>query len=78
MIPYSFFNNRNGQAKARYRYNTTGVAIGGPVSIPKLFNKNREKLFFFFNYDSLPNTGNNTGNTTMPTAAERLGADHVR
>ncbi len=69
----SFFNNRNGTVKAKYRYNTKGVAIGGPISIPKLFNRNREKLFFFYNFDSAPNTGSNTGTKTMPTAEERVG-----
>src|SRR5712692_1166972 len=38
----SFFNNRNGLPIARYRFNTWGYNLGGPV--PKLKNK----LFFFF------------------------------
>src|SRR5260370_14142569 len=33
-----FFNNRSGIAKSLYRFNTKGVAIGGPITIPKLFN----------------------------------------
>ena len=45
----NFFNNRNGTAKPRYRYGTQGFTLGGPVTIPKVFNTNREKLFFFYN-----------------------------
>ena len=35
-----------------YRYNYVGYQVGGPVVIPGLnFNKNRDKLFFFFNQE---------------------------
>ena len=30
-------------------YNTRASAIGGPVTIPKVFNTSRQKLFFFYN-----------------------------
>jgi outer membrane receptor protein involved in Fe transport len=41
-----FFNNAAGLPKARYRYYSEGFTIGGPLTIPRLFNKSREKLFF--------------------------------
>ena len=30
-----FYNNRNGQPKPLYRYNTYGFTIGGPIYIPR-------------------------------------------
>ena len=71
----SFFNNRQGVGKPIYRFQNRGIAIGGPIMIPKLFNTSREKLFFFYNYDGNPSTsGPSTPSvTTLPTALERAG-----
>jgi hypothetical protein len=46
-----FFANRNGTAKPKLRYNAYGFNIGGPVFIPKLYNKDRQKTFFFYNME---------------------------
>jgi hypothetical protein len=69
-----FFNNRRGQAKPLYRYNTFGGTIGGPVYIPKVFNTERNKLFFFYSREDwrifeprAPRT------VTVPTELERQG-----
>ncbi len=69
-----FFNNRQGLAKPLYRYNTLGGTIGGPIYIPKKFNRNRDRLFFFYSREDwrvreprLPRQ------VTMPTALERNG-----
>jgi hypothetical protein len=43
----SWFNNYNGTARSRYRYNVGGGNIGGPVFWPHHFNSNKTKLFFF-------------------------------
>ena len=41
--------------KPRYRYDNTAYTIGGPVLIPGTdFNKERNKLFFFWSQDILP------------------------
>jgi len=71
----SFFNNRQGVGRPIYRFQNRGVAIGGPITIPKLFNTRRDKLFFFYNYDGNPSTsGPSTPSvTTLPTALERAG-----
>ncbi|MEO7652675.1 MAG: carboxypeptidase-like regulatory domain-containing protein, partial [Bryobacteraceae bacterium] len=50
----SFFNNRLGLAKPRYRYNTWNYNVGGPIYIPGKFNKNRDKLFFFWSQEFWP------------------------
>ena len=71
----NFFNNRNKLAKAPYRYTTLGASLGGPVSIPGVFNTNREKLFFFFNFETNPSKEPKTiVQRTMPTAPE-IGGD---
>jgi hypothetical protein len=70
-----FFNNKLGVVKPRYRYQNPGGTIGGPLVIPGVrFNKDRNRLFFFFSYDYLANTGTVGPNRyTMPTALERGG-----
>jgi hypothetical protein len=70
----TFFNNRSGIARQRYRFNTTGYNFGGPVFIPKHFNTSKQKLFFFFSQEILPNESpNSLRNFTVPTALERQG-----
>jgi hypothetical protein len=67
-------NNRDGIQRNKYRYNDPGYTIGGPVIIPKIFNKNRDKLFFFFSQEyQLQLVPQGTRNVTMPTALERKG-----
>ncbi len=69
-----FFNNRNRIAKPRYRYNTYSYTIGGPVYIPKKFNTDRTKAFFFWSQEYWPQkTAVPVTYVTMPTDAERTG-----
>ena len=70
-----WFNNKLNIVKPRYRYQNPGGTIGGPLLIPGVrFNKERNRLFFFFSYDFLHNTGLAGPNRyTMPTALERQG-----
>lgn len=70
----NFFNNLNGLAKPVYRYNTFTGTFGGPLTIPKLFNKNREKLFFFYAHEQwLAREPQGIRQVTMPTNLERQG-----
>ncbi len=67
-------NNADKQPRPRYRFNTQGFNIGGPVYIPGKFNQNKDRLFFFIGQEwqrelSLPSLYS----LTMPTAAERQG-----
>jgi hypothetical protein len=70
----SFFNNRNSVVRPRYRYNTPGATLGGPIYIPGHWNRNRDKLFGFYNIDiqSIKTPGTLT-QYTMPSALERKG-----
>lgn len=69
-----FFSNRNSVRRPRYRYNTFGATLGGPIYIPGKWNKDRNKLFGFYNLEqwliSLPGAVNQY---TMPSALERQG-----
>jgi hypothetical protein len=69
----NFFSNLNGLSRPRYRYNTATYGISGPVTIPKLFNRNREKLFFYWGQEFWPTTSSVSGTVTVPTALERAG-----
>src|ERR1035438_4704329 len=47
----NFFNKYNGATQARQvlNYNIYGFNIGGPLFIPKVYNRNHDKTFFFWN-----------------------------
>ncbi|MDP2996727.1 MAG: hypothetical protein Q8N47_04510, partial [Bryobacterales bacterium] len=68
-----FFDNRLGRVKPRYRYNTWTYTVGGPVFIPNRWNRNREKLFFFWGQEYWPTKSSATVSRTMPTELERSG-----
>ena len=78
----NYFNNLNRvnpdpvTGKARVpplRYNNFGYTIGGPVWLPKLYNSDRNKTFFFFSQEfrRVITYGTTTG--TTPTAAQKTG-----
>ncbi len=62
-------------AKPPYRFDNTAWTIGGPVIIPGTdFNRNRDRLFFFFSQDLLARTDPGTlRQLTVPTTLERAG-----
>jgi hypothetical protein len=69
-----FFNNRQGIVRQRYRFNTVGYNASGPIYWPNHFNANKQKLFFFFSQEILPNQKPNAvTNFVVPTALERQG-----
>ena len=65
----------NGLEKTRF--NTIGYNVGGPVWYPHApFNRNKDKLFFFFSQEIWPTThpgDNDPYQITVPTALERIG-----
>jgi len=68
----NFFNNRTSVRRPRARTNTWTYNIGGPAYLGK-WNRNRDKLFFFWNQEFWPTKGSATVNLTVPTALERTG-----
>ncbi|MDX2150081.1 MAG: carboxypeptidase regulatory-like domain-containing protein, partial [Bryobacteraceae bacterium] len=68
-------NNFEGRARQRRRQNWAGYNVGGPVLLPFTdFNRNRDKLFFFFAQEwqrqLVPNA---LRSVNVPTALERQG-----
>lgn len=60
--------------KPRYRYSTLGATIGGPVWLPKVGDKIKDKLFFFYSFeDSQTLNPQALRQVTMPTDLERKG-----
>jgi Outer membrane receptor proteins, mostly Fe transport len=70
----NFFNNRLGLPQIPYRVTTVGANIGGPLYIPRLFNKDKSKLFFFFSSEEIREARPQAiRQVTVPTALERQG-----
>ena len=70
-----FFNNAGGLKRPLYRYNYSTFTLGGPVLMPfTKFNRNRDKLFFFWSNDYSPvKSPTALFQRTYPTALERKG-----
>ena len=70
-----FFANRQGLPRSNYRYNNPGYYLGGPVVLPGTgFNKNHDRLFFFWSQEFLIRTvPSSVSYQTFPTAIERQG-----
>lgn len=47
----NYFAKQSGTAKPELRYNIFGFNLGGPVTIPHLYNSKRDKTFFFYNME---------------------------
>jgi hypothetical protein len=59
--------------KAPKRFNTFGGSLGGPLSIPKLYN-GHNKTFFFTDYEGNRKRTSQPEQYLVPTAAERNGS----
>jgi len=78
----NYFNNlsranpdpKTGEARVPpLRYNNFGYTIGGPVWIPKVYNRDRNKTFFFFSEEFRRVITYGTVTGTTPTAAQKTG-----
>jgi hypothetical protein len=58
---------------APYRFNQYGFDVGGPVFIPKTFNRDRNKLFFFVAEEWIKRRYETTNTGTVPSIAMRNG-----
>ncbi len=76
----TWLNNRDSTAtnhinKPRLDQRDLGFTIGGPIYIPKKFNSDRQKLFFFYSHEDqkrfIPPAS--PTRVTVPTALERTG-----
>ncbi|MGE5114656.1 MAG: TonB-dependent receptor domain-containing protein [Acidobacteriaceae bacterium] len=55
------------------RYNNFGWTLGGPLYIPRHYNTNKDKTFFFFSQEWRRYITYSTPTATVPTQAERNG-----
>jgi hypothetical protein len=67
-----FFNNQAGKARPVTHLNQYGLTAGGPVWVPKVVDT-RNKLFWFFAWETMKDAQPNPYTTTVPTDAERQG-----
>jgi hypothetical protein len=67
-----FFANRQSRGKVPFRQNQYGIAFGGPVWIPKIYN-GREKTFWFVNWEGYRRRRGTTALSTSPIADQRAG-----
>jgi hypothetical protein len=66
----NFFNNRAGTPIPELRQNIYGFNIGGPVWIPKVYNKSRDRTFFFYNMEWRKIIQGGSLNTQVPLTSQ--------
>jgi hypothetical protein len=66
----NFFENSGRQPKGEFRQNQFGFTLGGPLSIPHIYN-GKNKTFFFVDYEGTRVRQASPWVTSVPTAAER-------
>ena len=70
----NFFLNQSNVKRPPIRYNNFGYTVGGPVSIPGVYNKEKNKTFFFWSQEFRRVINYATVQALVPTAAEKQGA----
>jgi hypothetical protein len=68
----SFFRNRQGQDRAKLRFDQFGGNLSGPVLIPKFSAGDHKKLFFFFNYEGTRATRPLNNNTFVDVPSAQI------
>jgi Carboxypeptidase regulatory-like domain len=68
----NYFSNQAGLPNPPFTQNQFGVNIGGPVSIPHVYN-GQNKTLFFFSYEGFRLREGGTFVSTVPTPAQRAG-----
>ena len=65
-------NNRNSLTRSTFRRNEYGIAAGGPVLLPHLYD-GRNRTFWFVNWEEVPQRSPDNIVATVPTVLERAG-----
>jgi hypothetical protein len=66
--PFSINTSGRGKVRQRNRRNDFGGTLGGPISIPKVYD-GRNRSFFFFNYEEFLENALITNTDTVPASA---------
>jgi hypothetical protein len=69
----NFLNNSNGIAKPALRYNDFGWTLGGPIFIPHVYNRDKNKTFFFVSQEFRRVITYSSFQANMPTAQMEQG-----
>jgi len=69
----SWQRNRASLARAPYEFKQYGYDVGGPLLLPGSYNKNRDKLFFFWAQEWIDWYQESTNTGTVPSLAMRNG-----
>ncbi|PYV36311.1 MAG: hypothetical protein DMG06_31010 [Acidobacteria bacterium] len=68
----SWNNNALGVEKQPFHQNNYGLAVGGPLSIPKVY-KGKDKTFFFFAWEAERYSSSSLKTASVPTPDEKRG-----
>jgi outer membrane receptor protein involved in Fe transport len=68
----NFFSNKAGLPRGVFRYNQFGGTLGGPFTIPRLYNA-KNRTFFFFSYEGLRWIRTITTTGSVPTVPQLNG-----
>jgi hypothetical protein len=75
----SYQNNQNDTPRAKLNYNIYGFQLGGPLYIPKVYNQDKTKTFFFWNEEwrkliqgNPPSLANTLPAADFPTSGSNL------
>ena len=63
---------RSATKKAHFRQNNYGFTLGGPVTIPKMYNGKNRTFFFVDNEYLKKNQAGSVTLNSVPNAAERV------
>jgi hypothetical protein len=70
----TYFNNLAGIPRTPDHYNNYGFTLGGPLFIPHVYNRDRNKTFVFWSEEWRKVSGPSSNNVPAPTAAELGGS----
>lgn len=72
-VANDFYGNANKIARPSFYYNRFGGTVGGPVTIPKLYD-GKNRTFFMYGYEAIREARpRNNGTPTVPTEAMKRG-----
>ncbi len=66
----NYFTNAANQKAPELRYNVYGFNAGGPIFIPKVYNRDHDKTFFFYNMEWRKLIQGQSLNQTVPLPSE--------
>lgn len=69
----TYFGNQTGTPRGIERYNNFGFTLGGPLFIPKVYNRSEDKTYFFWSEEWRKVSSPTTNSVPAPTTAQLNG-----